>query len=211
MNQQKHTEYRTYAASLASLNPDVAVSAVLLHVYDEAVAAMPKQIVEIGTGVNGLRTKVLCKVADLFDAKIDSCDIRDCSGCGNSWYSRWRFWLMDGGEFETHWNPDDKIDLLMIDTDERFNTTLRMWNTWERHLSQKATVMFRCSNLQKTLFYEDGTTTQRGWDNQRGVAKVLEGILGRPIDETAPFELHNNWWAVKHWPWGAGLTVMRRT
>ncbi|MCK9597699.1 MAG: hypothetical protein M0R06_01585 [Sphaerochaeta sp.] len=83
-------------------------------------------------------------------------------------------------------------------------------NTWFPLLSPKCTVMFRCTNLQHTLRYRDGSVTGLGWDNQRGVIRAIEEYLGTKVDEEREFDRILGDWDVHHVPWGAGLTIMRR-
>jgi hypothetical protein len=76
--------------------------------------------------------------------------------------------------------------------------------------------MFRCTNLKKRLAYEDGSSTNLGWDNDRGVIRVIENILDMDLDENREFLLRSVsgsdgfLYDVDHYPWGAGLTILRR-
>lgn len=216
MSEEKEAVYRAQVSKLRDDNHHIAVSALLYDIWEEAVKHKPQTIVEIGTGVKGLRTKVLCYVADLFNSDQVSIDVKDCRGCGNDWNRKWRFVKEDGREFVKRWRSyavergiKSKIDLLVIDTDELYKTTKEIWEQWNGFLDDRCLVMFRCTNLNQRLVYQNGSSTMKGWDNYRGVVKVVEEIIG-PMDEKSEWEEQRGEWNVKHLPWGAGLTILRR-
>ena len=92
----------------------------------------------------------------------------------------------------------------MIDLDEKYQTTLDTWRLWSPYLKPKATVMFRCSNLQKTLVYANGKATGLGWDNDRGVIRAINDGPGIHFDETIQVSGKQNGWTFNHYPWGPG-------
>lgn len=204
---------RNRVVALAEANRRIAVHAVLPEIFDAVMDAAPQLIVELGVSKEALANKVLVAAAEAFEAKVISYDIYDFSGASS--YPSWIFFKGDArdcGRMFADWVATGYplIDVLLIDCDELYDTTRAIWQAWAPCLAPKCTVMFRCTNLAKTLHYADGTSTGLGWDNSRGVIRVLEDELGISFDETKPFEGVLNGWQVKHIPWGAGLTVLRR-
>jgi hypothetical protein len=207
---------RSRIVALAQENLRIAVHAVLSEIFDEAVLAAPKLIVELGVSKEALANKALVAAAELNGARVVGCDIGDFSDACS--YPRWSFFREDARDFGRECKAfigaagiAPNVDVLLIDCDELYKTTREIWRAWAPNLSPACTVMFRCTNLAKTLHYEDGTFTTLGWDNGRGVIRAMEAELGISFDETKPFEGILNGWQVKHIPWGAGLTVLRRT
>ncbi len=212
-------KYKKDIQALVIQHKHIAIHAVVMDVFYEIVHMQPKPnlIVELGVGVKGLRTQAVCRAASLHDAVLIGCDIADCRGCGNSWYPKWYFFQKDARQFADEFqnicqtlNIEPVIDVLFIDTDELYETTKTIYLKWKTYLALHSLIMFRCSNLQKTLYYADGSTTRLGWDNQRGVIRVIEEVIGGKFDETKVFNGIINGWRIKHIPWGAGLTILRR-
>jgi hypothetical protein len=185
---------------------------VLPEIFDAAVQAAPRLIVELGVSLEALANKALIAAAELSETRVVGCDLGDFSDVCR--YPRWSFCRGDardfGRKFRTLAGGAQDVDVLLIDCDEKYDTTREIWRAWEPNLASACTVMFRCTNLAKILHYEDGTSTTLGWDNSRGVIRAVEDELGISFDETRPFEGILNGWSVKHIPWGAGLTVLRR-
>ena len=198
---------RNRIVELSEANRRIAVHAVLPDIFDEVVRAAPKLIVELGVSKEALANKVLVAAAELFEARVNSCDIYDFSHACD--YPLWSFCREDARTLG-RWYANETVDVLLVDCDELYDTTRAIWQVWAPCLAPKCTVLFRCTNLAKTLHYADGSTTGLGWDNKRGVTRVLETELGISFDETKPYEGTKNGWQVRHIPWGAGLTVLRR-
>jgi len=193
----------------------IAIHASLMDILMEALEQRHTLIVELGVSDLGLSTKVLNKVAEINEAEHIGCDIKDCAYVSD--YKRWSFVHCDDIRFASIFpkycqmkHIDPAITLLFIDTDERYFHVKLEIESWFPFLAPECTVMFRCTNLQPELFYKDGTSTRLGWDNQRGVIRALTEYLGQEWDETQEFEERIGEWGVKHWPWGGGLTVIRR-
>lgn len=203
---------RSRIVALAQANRGIAVHAVLPDIFDEAVRATPKLIVELGVSREALANKALVAAAELFGARIVSCDIHDFSDvCDYVGWSLCRGDARDfGRKFRELTGGTEDVDVLLIDCDERYDTTREIIRDWMPNLAPACTVMFRCTNLAKILHYADGSSTNLGWDNDRGVIRAVEDELGITFDETKPYEGIQSGWQVKHIPWGAGLTVFRR-
>jgi hypothetical protein len=204
---------RSRIVALAEANRRIAVHAVLPDIFDATVLAAPKLIVELGVSKEALANKALVVAAELVGARVVGCDLGDFSDVCS--YPLWSFCRGDardfGRKFRTLYGGTQDVDVLLIDCDELYETTREIIRAWMPNLVPACTVMFRCTNLAKILHYEDGTSTTLGWDNGRGVIRAVEDELGIAFDETRPFEGILSGWRVKHVPWGAGLTVLRRT
>jgi hypothetical protein len=198
---------------LAEANRRIAIHACLGMIFTETVKAAPKMIVELGVSREALVNKALVGAAELFGARVVSCDLGDFSDVCP--YPRWSFCRGDarefGHRFRTLAGGTQDVDVLLVDCDEKYETTREIIRAWMPNLAPACTVMFRCTNLAKVLHYEDGTSTSLGWDNDRGVIRAVEDELGVFFDETKSFEGILSGWQVRHIPWGAGLTVLRRT
>ena len=200
---------------LAKKYERIAIASCLPMILEEARAAKPKLIVELGVSREALANKVLAFVAEENGAVLMSCDLYDFSHvCG---YTKWHFYQVEARRLahlfrqlcdEIRVPPE--VDLLFVDCDERYETTRGILKVWAPHLAGGGAVMLRCTNLQKDLIYADGRRTNLGWDNERGVIRAAEEEFGIMFDETKPFSGKVNGYEVKHIPWGAGLTVLRR-
>jgi len=218
MDLRLYEKYLAEIRMIANKNKQIACHATLDQSFHAALIANPNLIMELGTGAKGLRTQAMCRAAALCDAWLVSVDIKDCLGCGNAWYGKWIFIQAEAREFGRIWpqwagrkfGESREIDVLFVDLDELYETTLETWQIWNPYLAPKATLMFRCTNLQKKLYYPDGTSTMLGWDNKRGVIRVLEDALGLKFDETREYTGEQNGWAIKHYPWGGGLSILKR-
>jgi hypothetical protein len=216
MDWTRYFAARSGIVALAEANRRIAVHAVLPDIFDAVVRAAPGMIIELGVSREALANKALVAAANLFGARIASCDLYDFSDVCS--YPRWSFFREDARDFGRRYRaladaagnkPD--VDVLFVDTDELYDTTLDIWEAWSPNLAPACTVMFRCTNLQKRLVYDDGTSTMLGWDNQRGVVRVVEEILGVNKMDEERFQVWDfNGWHIFHLPWGAGLTVLRR-
>jgi hypothetical protein len=201
---------------LAKENERIAISACLPMIYEEARDAKPKMIVELGVSRESLANKVLAWVAEEFDATFFSCDLYNFSDVCK--YPKWSFFQVEARRFAylfreicTGRNLPPSVDLLFVDCDERYETTLGILMLWGPFLSEKSVIMLRCTNLAKELVYKDRRSTHLGWDNERGVIRAAELVCGVQFDETKEFCGKQKGYEVKHIPWGAGLTVLRRS
>jgi len=197
----------TETRKLAKENERIAIHASLESLFTEACDIRPRTIVELGVSKEALANKVLAMVAELNNSDFFSCDLYDFSEACS--YPKWTFHQGDDVQFASLY-PGPPVDLLFIDTNELYHHVCDEIKAWVPKLSPRATVMFRCTNLQKILFYENGRTTGLGWNNDRGVIRAIEDTLHVSFDETKTFEGSMGGWSIKHWPWGAGLTVLRR-
>jgi hypothetical protein len=206
---------REKVRELASQNDRIAIAACLPMIYEEARAAKPNLIVELGVSREALANKVLTFVAEEFDSTFVSCDLYDFSDVCR--YPRWYFYQVEARMLATRWRQTcadlgvpANVDLLFVDCDEKYETTRGILMLWGSFLKEGSTLMLRCTNLKKELSYADGRRTNLGWDNKRGVMRAIEEDLGAYFDEARPFSGKINGYDVRHIPWGAGLTVLRR-
>lgn len=221
---KKYTEYLTDVEHLArqySLDGlNIAVHCNLVQIFQKTANFLRSIsssgfIVELGVSKEALVNKCLWRAADLTSSFLLSIDINDCSEVCN--YSHWHFRQDDDINFSRKFVGfcldciiPPSIDILFIDTDEHYHHSLDEIKNWFPKLSKKALVFFRCTNLKKRLYYEDGRSTGLGWDNKRGVIRALEDYFERFFDETKVFEAVEKGWKIHHTPWGGGLTILER-
>ena len=197
---------------IINANRRIAVHAVLPMVCGQASLARPLVIVELGVSREALMNRVLGMVAEEFRSEMWSVD-RNPESTENI-TPRATFILAEA--MSVRIKNLAPIDLLTIDLDELYDTTTKVWDQWRPQLSQRATALFRCTNLKKQLVYPEGYSTGLGWDNERGVIRVLEDFFNERFDETKEFVqrsvLSNDGdvWDIFHCPWGAGLTALNR-
>jgi cephalosporin hydroxylase len=185
----------------------------LITLFLEAIAVRPQLIVELGVRT-GESTFVFERVARLSKSKLISVDIQDCSTASS--YGDWIFEKSDDIDFakrfeswcERH-NIKAQIDVLFIDTSHLFEQTVEEIEHWFPFLSDKAKVFFHDTNLKRTNFRKDGSILV-GSDNKRGVTIALEKFFERPFNEKEQFIDWAKGWAIRHYPYCAGLTVLEK-
>ncbi len=193
----------------------IAISAVLPQIYQWGMVSEPKHIVELGVSKEALANKVLTLIAKRFGSTFLSCDLYDFKNVNS--YEKWMFIKGHDIGFSKNYVEDCKsmgidhrIDLLFIDTDELYPHTKQEIHCWYPFLNHKSTVMWRCTNLKKELVYPGDLRTNLGWNNERGVIRALEEYHQTSFDEGVEFVRQVGMWEVIHYPWGAGLTILRR-
>ena len=206
---------REKVRELARQYDRIAIAACLPMIYEEAHALKPKLIVELGVSREALANKVLAFVAEENGSTFFSCDLYNFSDVCK--YPKWSFFQVEARRFAYLFreicngrNIAPSVDLLFVDCDERYETTLGILMLWVPFLVDGSTIMLRCTNLAKELIYKDRRSTNLGWDNERGVIRAAELVCGVQFDETKEFSGKQKGYEVKHIPWGAGLTVLRR-
>ena len=180
------------------------------------VDARPKLIVELGTN-EGESTRVLLAAAAITDATVLSVDISDCGHLELPYKERWHFVTADDVEFGrtafSGWcrerTLEPVIDLLFIDTSHEYDHTKREIETWAPFLSDHATVVFHDTNMGTGPYGRLDGSVGFGYDNERGVIKVIEELVGRRYDETTYFSDFSNGCLILHHPNCAGLAVLK--
>jgi cephalosporin hydroxylase len=173
----------------------------LLIIFDQAVAVEPKLVVELGTR-GGESTRTLAEAAKIFNADFVSVDIDDTSAVCD--YPRWRFVKSDDIKFAKKFadfcranGVSPRIDILFIDTSHKYWQTKREIKHWLPYLSSKGRVLFHDTNL-------------KAWDNNRGVIRAIEKLVGTKFDENHNFELTFKNWRIQHFANCNGLTILSR-
>lgn len=192
----------------------IAEHAFMRSVFIDTVAQKPNLIVEIGAR-EGLSTRTFCRAASLFNAAVISCDIINHKiACD---YPRWYFVCEKGTAFASQFADyceqlgiAPNIDVLCIDTTELYSEVREEIVKWFPHLSPCCTVFFFCTNLQKRLYYEDGSSTGLGWDNERGVIRAVQEHYWITFDETKEWSGEVDNWIITSKPWGGGWTTCVR-
>ena len=189
------------------------VSDHLVTMFVEAVSARPSLIVELGVR-GGESNFVFERVAGLYDSKIVSVDVTDCSDVVTGPHATFvksddvafargfKDWCRERGI-----QPD--IDLLFMDTSHVHEHTVEEIDSWFPFLSPRAKVFLHDTNLREVYRRQNGTMG-RGWDNDRGVMRALERFFDKRFDETRDFVDFKNGWLIKHYHRCNGLTILER-
>jgi len=196
-----------------SQQPRTDISDHLITLFNEAVTAKPKLIVELGVR-GGESTFVLERVARLTGAHLVSVDIEDCSD--SSSYENWNFIQMDDVAFAKQFkswcaerNIDSAIDVLFIDTSHLFDHTVEEINNWLPLTSSRARVILHDTNMGGFYFRTDGSMGV-GPDNQRGVIAALERYFRTTFREKRNFIDYRDGWLIRHYARSSGFTILER-
>lgn len=181
--------------------------------FIEGLLCRPRLIVELGVR-SGASTFVFERVAQSCNSVLISCDLNDCSSVSS--YTRWYFVKDDDIRFANSFPGFCRtraivptIDLLFVDTSHYYEHTVQEIASWFPFLSSNAKVMFHDTNLRLIGPRNDGCAAL-GWDNQRGVIRAIEEVLGTHIDETQRYITRVPEWLVRHWPNCNGFTILDR-
>ncbi len=199
--------------------PATDISDHLVTIFAEIVAVEPRLIVELGTR-GGESTKTILAAAKHSEANVLSIDVNDCSGVGlpQEFRDAWEFVQADDIEFEkmqfASWcekrRIDAIIDVLFIDTSHLYEHTLAEIKAWTPHVTVGGLIIFHDTNLKKFGTTYNNTILKLGWDNERGVIRAIEELLGKQFNENEFFVDVANGWLVRHHPNSFGLTVLKK-
>jgi len=205
------------AQALAGQNPKEAVFDHLGFIFFFTVSARPKLIVELGTR-GGASTRALLVAAERSDATVLSIDVDDCAGLDLPHRDRWRFVRSDDIEFGrlrfADWcrgeSLEPSIDVLYIDTSHFYEHTREEIDVWFKLLAPRGIVMFHDTNMGTGIYPHTDGHIGTGIDNDRGVIRAIEDFTGRSYIESDFFYDVRGGFAISHFPYGSGLTVMQR-
>jgi predicted O-methyltransferase YrrM len=186
--------------------------------FFETVAASPKLIVELGTR-GGESTRALLAAAWRTGARMLSIDIDPCEipDLPPEVRRLWTFVQSDDvaygqGAFAT-WCAEHglkpRIDVLFIDTSHLYAHTKAELATWVPKLAGRGTLLFHDTHMAHAYQRKDGSVAG-GWDNQRGVIRAIEEMLGTTLDETRYLTGIFGDWLLLHDPKSSGFTILRR-
>jgi cephalosporin hydroxylase len=185
----------------------------LVTIFAETVVVHPQLIVELGVR-GGESTFVFERAAAVSGAYLLSVDIEDCAvQCS---YSKWSFVRRDDVKFADEFADwcaahglRPSVDVLFVDTSHLYEHTREELRTWLPHLSAKGKAIFHDTNMRKIYRRADGTLGA-GWNNQRGVVRAIEEMLGARFNEKQDFVAVVGRWTVRHWAHCNGLTVLEK-
>lgn len=188
----------------------------LNSLYWHAMEARPEYLVELGTR-GGESTKVLLCAARDLDVKMLSVDINDCGGIEVDDKGRWTFIQSDDVEFGQRgfqeWchenNLSSKAGFVFIDTSHLYDHTRAEIDVWVKNLALGGTMVFHDTNMGNVYARLDGSLGY-GWDNNRGVIRAIEDLLGRRYDENAFFVDYAAGFLIRHYPNCSGMTVIKK-
>ena len=205
------------AAALPGSNRRTDISDHLSTLFYFAVDSSPKLIVELGTR-GGESTRALLAAADHTQSTLLSIDIFDCENIQLPFRKRWHFIKADDLEFAssgfTAWcqsrSLEPRIDVLFIDTSHEYEHTKAEIKLWSSYLADHAVMLFHDTNLGDGTYARLDGSIGIAWNNQRGVIRALEELLGRRYDETSFFCDVTKNYLVMHYPNCNGLTVLKK-
>lgn len=210
-----------YADSLSTaLVGGKAVSDISDHlgaIFFFATNARPKLIVELGTR-GGESTRALLASAQITGATLLSIDISGPPHTVPDLEHRWRFVKTDDVRFAKNsfrdWCASESlapsVDVLFVDTSHEYEHTKQELEAWVEHLSSRAILIFHDTNMGNGVYRRTDGSVALGWNNQRGVIRAIEELLGRRYDENAYFCDFARGYVVMHFPHCNGLTVLQR-
>lgn len=185
----------------------------LATLFAEAVAAHPKLIVELGVR-GGESTFALERAAKLSDAHLLDIDLDDCAAAGT--YAKRSFVRRDDVAFAQEfpaWCASHAlapvIDVLFIDTSHLYDHTREELRAWVPFLASRGKLLLHDTNLRRLYRRNDGSLGP-GWDNNRGVIRAVEEMVGTRLEETRDFATVAGGWIIRHWAHCNGLTVLER-
>lgn len=208
---------KRYVAGIA-LNPPLVsdISDHLPIMFYVCAAAEPVLVVELGTR-GGESTRSLLDAASQSGATMLSVDINDCDIGDHSHRDRWHFEQADDTVFAGRFNEwcreknlEPVIDVLFIDTSHEYEHTCRELAAWLPFVAEKGVVMLHDTNMGKGIFRRLDLSLDKSWNNQRGVIRAIEEMLGTRYDENALFSDIHAHWLVAHLPYSNGLTILKR-
>lgn len=190
-----------------------AISDHLFRLYLETILCKPNLTVELGVR-GGDSTRVFLKALTKLNSVLISVDIEKIEFHSN--YQKWHKVEKDDIQFAKNFKIwcsqrgiTQKIDLLFIDSSHRYEHTKKEIKLWFPLLSKKTKVIFHDTNLKKRYKKKNGTIGF-GWNNKRGVIRALEEYFETSWDETEEFIDLRKGWLIRHFPYGAGLTILDR-
>ncbi len=179
--------------------------------------ARPRLIVELGTG-GGESTRVFLAAASIAGAIVLSIDKKDCSHLELPFKERWHFERADDVEFGktrfVEWcrrhSIEPEIDVLFIDTSHKYEHTKQEIETWSSYLSDHATLLCHDTNMGTGPYGRLDGSVGFGYDNQRGVIRVLEELAGRRYNESTVFADFAGGYLILHHPNCSGLAILKK-
>jgi cephalosporin hydroxylase len=198
----------------ASVQSDI--SDHLPSIYYFTLVTKPRLLVELGTR-GGESTRALLAAANDAGGVLLSIDIENCQRVDTPFRDRWHFvqaddvlFARDGfKEWAKERGVNPTVDVLFIDTSHEFHHTLAEVRAWSTHLSPEATMIFHDTNMGPGVYARLDGSVGRAWDNDRGVIRAIEELIGRKYDERAFFSDRTDKYSVLHFPNCNGLTVIR--
>ena len=186
--------------------------------FAEAVAARPRLIVELGTR-GGVSTRALLAAAEVADAHVLSVDIVDCplTDIPERFLRRWSFVRADDvafagqpfSDFCAERSLPALAEAILIDTSHHYEHTRAELTAWLPRLAPRGVMMFHDTHMGDGWYRRLDGVVSRGWNNQRGVIRAIEEVLGRQYDETTFFSDATADFVIQHTPWSSGFTVLR--
>lgn len=189
-----------------------ALSGHLSTLYWECMRSRPALVVEVGVR-EGESTEVFCQAARNYGGVVLSVDIESTQ----FWctYPRWFFYQASSQELARRFASVcaelelGTVDLLFLDSSHIYSETVEELEVWLPHLSPNGMLVCHDTAMGRRFRACDGSL-RSGWDNERGVTRALEAVLGVSINEDKNFVGCQGRWAINHTPLSSGLTMLTR-
>ena len=187
-------------------------------IFFHALAARPRLIVELGTR-GGESTRTLLAAAAVAGADVLSIDRDDCSAVDSPHRDRWHFERGDDVEFARDrfraWCVSrgfpPTAEVIFVDTSHEFEHTRQELAAWLPLLSEQGVMILHDTNMGRGVYARlDGSVDARGWDNKRGVIRAIEELMRASYSENSVFADACGDFALLHYPFCNGLTVLRK-
>lgn len=191
----------------------------LCTIFFEIAAARPRLIVELGTR-GGVSLRALLAVAEATDAQVLSVDIEDCSAVDIPERFRRRWTFLQDDDVALAGQPFEQFcaarglpavaEAILVDTSHVLEHTRAEIRHWVPRLAVGGVMMFHDTNMGGGWYRTLDGGAEYGWDNERGVIRAIEEVLGRRYDESSYFCDLAEGFAISHVPWSNGFTVLRK-
>lgn len=189
----------------------------LSTIFYVAADAIPKLMVELGTR-GGKSTRALLAAAEVTDSMLLSVDIDDCSKIKVRYQERWNFVQANDVEFGREgfrdWcnahSLEPSIDVLYIDTSHEYEHTKEEIAIWSEHLSGRGVMIFHDTNMGSGIYARNDGSIGVGWNNNRGVIRAIEELVGRQYNEDCYFCDITDEYSIYHVPNCSGLTILKK-
>ncbi len=203
--------------AIGGISPRSHISDHLSTLFFFAMDSRPKLMVELGTR-SGDSTRTLLAAASITQSVLLSVDRKNCGGLDLPFNQHWHFVQSDDVEFGktgfvkwcTHHEMTPRIDLLFIDTSHWYEHTKKEIEIWSPFLSPDGIIVLHDTNMGKGTYARIDGSTGSGYDNDRGVIRVVEEMSNRSYDEMSFFCDLSNGFLIMHHPHCNGLTVLKK-
>ncbi len=106
---------------------------------------------------------------------------------------------------------EPKVDVVFVDTSYEYEHIKQKRLAWSAHLADGATLIFQDTNMGEGGYVHYDGSIGFGWDNDRGVIRAVEELVGRTYDENTYFMDATDEFLVIHFPGCNRLAVLKKS